>query len=336
MFSNKYGCRWACYKWKLGRILYMENELLRICILVDKGTDIVEFLYKPKDIDFMWRNPAPLYPQGFPETIHGKLGKFIDYYPGGWQECFPNAGRPCEYKGADLGLHGEVAMLPWEFEVIESSSKLLKIKFWVRTVRTPFYLEKILSLKSGSPVLEINETVKNEAGEKMDFLWGHHPAFGEPFIDGNCRINIKSAKVEVLPGDGKSLTNLKQTTGVWPEVEGIDGKPVDLSKIPEPDARVSDVIFLSDLLEGKYEIINPKLSLGFRFEFPEKIFRYIWFWRVARGSFGYPWYGRTYNIALEPFSGKAILSEAVKHGYQLILEPEKTLSVDIAVTAFQI
>ncbi|MCM8822098.1 MAG: aldose 1-epimerase [Candidatus Omnitrophica bacterium] len=336
MFSSKSGCRWACYEWKLGRIIYMENEIIRIAILVDKGTDIVEFLYKPVDIDFMWRSPFPLYRQGFPETIHGKLGKFIDYYPGGWQECFPNAGRPCEYKGADLGLHGEVSTLPWEYEIIESTSKTIKIKFSVRTLRTPFLLEKTLKLRSGSPALEIYEEVTNQAGEEMDFLWGHHPAFGEPFINENCRINIKGAKVEVLPGDGVSFTDLKQTTGIWPEVEGINGKPVNLSKIPSPDAKVSDVIFLSELAEGKYEIINPRISLGFRFEFPEKIFKYIWFWRVARGSFGYPWYGRTYNIALEPFSGKAILSQAVKNGYQLTLGPGKTLSAELSVTAFQI
>ncbi|MCM8815244.1 MAG: aldose 1-epimerase [Candidatus Omnitrophica bacterium] len=336
MFSSKSGCRWACYKWKLGTILYMENEKLRIAILVDKGTDIVEFLYKPIDVDFMWRSPFPLYGQGFPETIHGKLGKFIDYYPGGWQECFPNAGRPCEYKGADLGLHGEVATLPWDYEIIESTSKSLEIKFWVRTVRTPFLLKKTLRMESGSPVLEIYEEIINAAGEDMDFLWGHHPAFGEPFIDENCKINIKGAKVEVLPGDGLSLTDLKQTTGTWPMVEGINGKMVDISNVPAPDAKVSDVIFLSELIEGKYEIINKKLSLGFRFEFPENIFKYIWFWRVARGSFGYPWYGRTYNIALEPFSGKAILSQAVKNGYQLTLAPGKTLSAKLSVTAFQI
>ena len=39
------------------RLLLMENELLRLSILVDKGTDIIELLYKPKDIDFMWSSP---------------------------------------------------------------------------------------------------------------------------------------------------------------------------------------------------------------------------------------------------------------------------------------
>jgi len=336
MFSNKSGCRWACYNWKLGRILFMENSIIRITILVDKGTDIVEFVYKPLDIDFMWRSPFPLYGQGFPETIHGKPGKFMDYYPGGWQECFPNAGAPCEYKGADLGLHGEVAVLPWEYQIIESSKDILKIKFWVRTVRTPFYLEKTLTIEEGSASMKIEETVVNEAGEKMDFLWGHHPAFGEPFLDESCKINIQCENVEICPGDGISFTNLKQGTGRWPEVEGIDGKPVDLSKVPPPDAKISDVIFLSGLKEGKYEIINQRSSLGFRFEFPHKTFKYIWYWRIARGSFGYPWYGRTYNLALEPFSGKAILSEAVKNNYQLTLDPGQSMSVDLLVTAFRV
>ncbi len=336
MFSNNHGCRWAFYEWKTGRVLYIENELLRICVLVDKGTDIVEFLYKPLDIDFMWRSPFPLFKQGFPETIHGKLGKFLDYYPGGWQECFPNAGRPCEYKGADLGLHGELAMLPWEYSILEDSRNLVKVKFHVRTLRTPFYLEKTLTLRSGSPFLEIDEKIINEAGEEMDFLWGHHPAFGEPFLDASCKINIKKAKVEVCPGDGVSLTNLKQQTGAWPQIEEIDGKPVDISRVPGPEAKVSDIIFLSELEEGKYEIVNTRISLGFRLEFPKDIFKYIWFWRVAKGSFGYPWYGRTYNIALEPFSGKPILSEAVKKGYQLTLKPGQALTAQILATAFQL
>lgn len=34
------------------RLIIMENDLLRIGILLDKGTSIYEFLYKPQDVDF--------------------------------------------------------------------------------------------------------------------------------------------------------------------------------------------------------------------------------------------------------------------------------------------
>jgi len=329
MFSSNSGCRWACYGWKLGRTLYMENDLIRIGILVDKGTDIVEFLYKSQDIDFMWRSPFPLYAQGFPETIHGKLGKFIDYYPGGWQEVFPNAGKPCEYKGADLGLHGEVATLPWDYRILEDSGSRLSIEFSVRTLRTPFAIKKTLSLTAGNPELEISEAVTNEAGEEMDFAWGHHPAFGAPFLGPDCKIRIKKADVQIAPGDGYSITNLKQGAGKWPLVEGIDGKMVDISQVPEPFAKVSDVMFLSNLDEGVYEIVSKKHGLGFRLEFPVKVFKYIWIWRIAHGSFHYPWYGRTYNLALEPFSCRAPLAQAIKNKDQHTLPPGGTLKAEI-------
>ena len=34
----------------------------------------------------------------------------------------------------------------------------------------------------------------------------------------------------------------------------------------------------------------------------EKLFQYLWMWQVYGGHNDYPWYGRTYNVALEPFT----------------------------------
>ena len=33
-------------------VLSLENDLLRITVLPDKGADIYEFIYKPKNLDF--------------------------------------------------------------------------------------------------------------------------------------------------------------------------------------------------------------------------------------------------------------------------------------------
>jgi len=61
------------------KAIIMENEILRLTILVDKGTDIIELLYKPKDIDFMW-----ISPKDFKE---GEINRcdFLESYIGGWQ-----------------------------------------------------------------------------------------------------------------------------------------------------------------------------------------------------------------------------------------------------------
>lgn len=310
--------------------IIMENDLIRLEILVDKGTDIVEFLYKPMDIDFMWRSPVPLYkPYIFPTTAQGKLGNFLDWYPGGWQEIFPNGGDICEYKGAVLGLHGEVALIPWQFKILEDTKEKLSIKFYTRTYRTPFFIEKIITIEKNTPYIVIDEKVVNEGGEDMDFIWGHHPAFGKPFLSPDCIIRINKARVLVGQGDGRSFTNLKQREGVWPLVEGINGEKVDISICPGEKDNVSDVIFLSDLSEGKYEIYNQKLKIGFHLEFPLDVFRYIWFWRIGGGSFEYPWYGRNYNVALEPFSSLPNLEKAVKRGDSLKLSAGGSLTAKI-------
>ncbi|MCD6407705.1 DUF4432 family protein [bacterium] len=316
--------------WKGIKTLLIENEIIRIEILAGKGTDIVEFLYKPYDVDFMWRSPIPVYnPYNFITTAEGKLGNFIDYYPGGWQEIFPNGGGICEYKGAVLGLHGEISLLPWEYKILEDTKEKVSIKFSVRTYRTPFLVEKIISMEERKPFITIEEKITNLGGESMEFIWGHHPAIGKPFLSSDCKIKIKKAKVKVVEGDGISYTNLKQTEGEWPFVEGKNGKKVDISKVPSENDKVSDVIFLSEIEEGKYEIENKKLKLSFYMEFPVDIFKYIWFWRIAKGSFNYPWYGRNYNIALEPFSSLPNLSEAIKRRDALVLNPGKSLKCEI-------
>lgn len=43
------------------KAVVMENQKLRLTFLADRGMDCVEMLYKPEDIDFMWRSPAGLH-----------------------------------------------------------------------------------------------------------------------------------------------------------------------------------------------------------------------------------------------------------------------------------
>ena len=56
--DRNYACRISTnYTYRGHAVAILENELIRIGVLLTKGTDIYEFLYKPLDIDFMWRTP---------------------------------------------------------------------------------------------------------------------------------------------------------------------------------------------------------------------------------------------------------------------------------------
>src|SRR5690349_10367242 len=88
--------------------LWLENDQLQVAVLPDKGADIYALVHRPSGRDVLMRTPAGLQPPG-PEPQR----TFLERYEGAWQELFPNVGDACEYRGARLPMHGEVALLPW-------------------------------------------------------------------------------------------------------------------------------------------------------------------------------------------------------------------------------
>ena len=112
--NRNYGCRITELTLEGHRCVALENEELRVTIIADKGTDIYEFLYKPRDVDFMWRTWAGLRERShFEPSSPRAAGAHLDYYEGGWQELFPNCGNISLHQGAEVGQHGEVLLLPW-------------------------------------------------------------------------------------------------------------------------------------------------------------------------------------------------------------------------------
>ncbi len=101
---------WGCrvndrVVWEGFHALIVQNEMLQIVILVDKGAEIVQFLYKPLDIDFLWHSPNPLRAAGTFVPIGGApTSPFFDRWSGGWFEVAPNGGTASNYKGASLGF----------------------------------------------------------------------------------------------------------------------------------------------------------------------------------------------------------------------------------------
>ena len=52
--QRNWGARVLEYRYKGMKAVFLENELLRVGVLADKGTDVFEFNYKPRDTDFVW------------------------------------------------------------------------------------------------------------------------------------------------------------------------------------------------------------------------------------------------------------------------------------------
>ena len=317
----------------------LENEQLRVVVLVGKGTDILEFRHKPSDVDVLFKTPWGLKnPQTYVHDTPAVAAPFMDFYPGGWQELFPNAGSNCVYKGAELGFHGEICKVPWEFEVLENSPQQVAVKCQVRTVRVPFLVEKTFRLKSGQAALEIEETIHNEGADPMDFMWGHHPAFGAPFLDEHCRLFTPATGVETahsLPAH--QLLPAETRFEQFPNIRTGEGDHFDLSRMWPPTARFTHLSYLTGLKGGWYCLVNEKTKLGFALRWDLSVFRYLWLWQEFCGTPEYPWWGRGYVTGIEPHSSipGLGLEKAIERGTQLTLAPNKSLSTRLCASLFQ-
>jgi hypothetical protein len=329
---RNFSCRITEFQYHGLRCVSLENQSLRVSVAADKGADIFEFLHKPSDTEFLFRTPLGLHatPPVLP-TIHLREGNFSDFYEGGWQELFPAAGDfPAEHKGAQFGQHGEVALRPWSYRIEEDWPERISVKFSVLTTRTPFLLERTMMLEGDAPVLKLRERVVNEGDETLDFMWAHHPALGWPFLDENCRIILPRCEVVTLAAEIPATSRLVETVGEWPIVNGKEGQAVDLSRMPGPEQKAHDLAFLRGLDEGRYEIRNQARGLSFQLHWPIQTFPYLWYWQVTRGAFGYPWYGSTYNLALEPHSSLfPMMARALEQGHTLKLKAGEELTAEL-------
>jgi hypothetical protein len=335
--ERNYGCRISDdYSYRGLRTVVLENSRLRISVLADKGTDIFELLYKPMDVDFMYRAPAGVRnPATFVPSIPNPTGAYLDFWEGGWQEAFPIGGWACSYKGAAFGLHGEVSLMPWQHSIIEDDVEHVAAYFWVRTCRSPFLLEKVISLRGDEPILRVWERVTNEGHTDMDFMWGQHPAIGPPFLDSDCEVATPASTAIIPDPSSWPASRLREGTYRWPSVIDHNGRAVDISKIASPEACIAEAAYLADLKDGWFAITSHRRQLVFAMHWPREVFPWIWYWHAAGGERNAPFYGRNYCVALEPFTSyPPDFEKARAAGTHRTLKPQQSLEVDLTASVF--
>ncbi len=73
-------------------------------------------------------------------------------------------------------------------------------------------------------------------------------------------------------------------------------------RVSSPDSRIFLMYYLYDLSDGWYVLTNQDRGISFSLKWDKEIFPVIWVWAPYGGATGYPWYGRNYNLAIEPWS----------------------------------
>lgn len=337
--QRNWGCRIHEIIWYGIPAIVLENQLVRVTFLAGKGTDLVEFNYKPRDMDFAWLTRAGIRnPRELPSTSPDLLATFLDTYAGGWQVVFPNAGAPSHWAGASYGQHGEVFLLPWDVAIDTDTEDDIAVRFTVRGVKSPCVISKLVSMRSGVPGIRIEETVTNPSPVAVDVMWSHHITFGRPFLVPGSTIVVPEG-VTAIPHPeqvaGEERRVARAEPFAWPLGTNAQGFEEDFSRVPEPGSP-SELFYLTGFqgVTGSYRIMRPGGDLGMAVEWDAATLPYLWYWQEFGRTQGYPWYGQSYNVGLEPASSYPTngLPDAVANGSAIHLEPGGQRSLWLTAT----
>jgi hypothetical protein len=322
------------------KTVVLENESIIVTVLPEKGADLYSIQYKPKmNVDLLWKSPWGANKLGSKAHQGGDSSQqWLDYYPGGWQIMFPNAGNECVYKGAFHTFHGESNAIPWSVQVSIDDGEQLSVLFTANLTRSPFRMERRITIFANQSIIRLNEKVTNLGEEEMDYVWGQHIAFGAPFLSEDCAIRVPAEYITSEYHDDLPHYRLSsEQTNKWPMVQTAAGEMIDFSKIPPSSQRATDLAYLSGLKDGWYAIHNSRMDLTVGVGWDVRVLPYIWLWQELRGLFGHPFFGRSYVMGMEPCSTptSAGLVESLNRGFTRSLSPGQSEELELSMVLFE-
>ncbi len=295
MGERNYGCRFLEVQLYGLKTVILENEKIRTTILIDKGTDIIEFNYKQTDTDFVWRNPMGLSCLYKMQKIHQDHDNMNENYLGGWFDIFPHIGGAAQYHGVMMDGHSEAAYLPWDYQVEVDTPQQVTLKCFTKLSKTPFRLEKTITIKSGKAELEIEEKATNIGDVEFGYQWGFHPNVGAPFLDENCVVTLPDCDMEAM---GESVRFDAGAIGKNGKIVGKDGAAVDVCKFPKAGSMINELIDVTNMSKNTASIKNTKTGLSLVYEWDKEMFTSAIMWISANNKNGHHHHDGAYVFCL--------------------------------------
>ena len=287
--DRKTGCRFYEFIFYGFRCLLIENNCIRAILLLDKGTDLISFVDKKTDTEFVWTNPMGL--SCLEKIRKGNMDSdcLSDNYVGGWFEILPNLGASCEFLDKHFTGHGEVSNLPWDYVVQKDSEEEIELLFLTRLSKYPFELRKYLTLQADRPALCFREEVTNLGEVPMEYTWAYHPNIGKPFLNSDCVIE--------LPFAGKTIP------------------------VPEEGSGINHILDFDNISEGTAEIRDRKTGIGLAFDWDVSVYRHCKVWLCGGHSMGHHHHDGAYVSCILPCSSRIMdLDQASANNETFVLE----------------
>ncbi|NHN29841.1 DUF4432 family protein [Paenibacillus agricola] len=298
------------------KVVYLENELLRASILVGKGADVFELIYKPLQIDVLLKTNKGLAVFDNRNLSEQRLKMYSELYAGGWQDCLPHRAR---YEHIDITQEtgGIAATLPWEYEITQNNAEAASILCFVQLPDIPLYIEKSFTLKRGDSHLYIGIRIRNQGSSAVKFTWTQHPAFGGQFLDENVTIEVPDC-VAFHPRsyDRAFKDDLARFEEPIDRITLPSGNTRNIQEVMPKNSNEQFFIVLKNIREPWAKLINHKKGVGVLLKWQLDAFPYIRYWSNNVSTM--------YTIGIEP-SNDAFSSfdDSLEHGTFRELQPNE-------------
>jgi hypothetical protein len=313
--------------------LTLDNGALSIVILVGKGADILAIHDRASGIDPLLKAPWGVRDPRHRLPAGSDLSDWILRYPGGWQAILPNFGPACVHQGIAYPMHGEAAVMPWSAEILRQDRDAVEVSLGIELILAPLELVRRVRLERDARVLTIVERLANLGAAPVEYMWGHHPALGAPFLSPACRIDAGAGTL-VVDGayDGRSVPLPKNSTHAW-----RGGECRAIRQLPAAGEPRDLVAYLLEFDQGWWAVTNPDLGVGFGLAWDAEIFPVACMWQELGASTGFPWFGRGYALAIEPntsWPAAGITEVARTTRTQGVLGPGESIETELCAVVY--
>ena len=192
-----------------------------------------------------------------------------------------------------------------------------------------------MALDVGALHVGLEETLVNEGEEVVPYVWGHHPAFGPPFLAPGCRLELPAAPVTVSEGQPHGRYRPGRYPS-WPTVAGRDGRPWTPAwcRGRRPERWTPCLSICAAGRPAGQPCGTRRSASGWGWSGTRRRSPTSGAGKRTAAPGATPYYGRTYHLAVEPFNAPiGSLEDAQRAGSGGALAPGEAVAAWLRVGA---
>ncbi|MCC7086407.1 MAG: DUF5107 domain-containing protein [Pirellulales bacterium] len=276
--------------------IVLQNDAMCVTVVPEIGGKILSLRSLRTGREWLWTNPYLPFRKPPPGSTN-----FGAFDAGGWDELFPTV-NACQIPNSAWGDrkitdHGELWFRQWKTLVTGvDSQSIATLTTAVDDRDLPFRFERTLTLPDGLAPLAARYSLTNRSTLPMPMIWAAHPLLAIEPGDSFCL--PEGTRVSYTGTIGLELPpNL--TEFAWPNLPLATGGSLDLSRAPQPSARVAIKLFVENVQGNAIGIVSRDQTEVLRLHLEQTHATHIGLWLNYNA-----WSGANtppyYNAGIEP------------------------------------